>query len=164
MRMPAAAVALLLAGCDQAPAPRQATGDGARLEAAAIARGVIDDPAVVTPVGLYTSEEDAVCIVPEGAKLRIGVRVDYGEGQRCAARGTASGRDRLAVDLGRDCRFQARLQGEAIAFPVSLPPGCARACEGRASLAALRAVRITRSAAEAAALPGFGGKALCRAD
>lgn len=152
-----AAALVLLAGCSQGTAP-SAVPEGAALEQAAIARGVVRDPAVVQPVGLYAREGDRLCVSAE----RIGVFVDYGEGIGCSARGTyARTRGRMRVDFGKDCTFDATFDGDGVRFPGSLPTGCEAACRGRASLSGLQFDRLSESASEAAALRDPAGRGLC---
>ena len=150
---------LLLAGCDRAV--RQADTPGDRLEAAAVARGLVPDARAGSPVGSWASESDRLCIVPAGRNLRIGALVDYGEGQGCVAMGDATRKgDRLRVRFG-DCRFDARFDGDRIDFPAELPSACTAACTGRASLTALAVSRLSDSASEAATLRAPNGRALC---
>lgn len=157
--MRAIGLLLFLAACDRAP-PAPDT-PGARLESAAIARGLVADPAKQTPIGSWANDTDHLCIVPDAAGLRIGASVDYGEGQACAASGAVERRgDTLDVVFG-SCRFGARFEGDRISFPAALPPACARACIGRASLAALSVERLSDSASEAATLRAPGGRLLC---
>ena len=159
----ALALLLLLSACgrEDAPVPATPQGDGARLEAAARAAGIVADEGEASPVGVFATASDRVCVLPRDDGYRLGASVDLGEGQRCVARGTASGRGPLAVDFGRDCRFEARFDGDRIVFPAVLPAGCEIWCEGRTSLAALRAERLSDSAAEAARTQGADGEGLC---
>lgn len=154
---------LLLAGCDDVrEAPRTDT-PGARLEAAAVAQGLVIDPARATLAGSWARDTDRLCVVgPEGGEQRIGAVIDYGEGQGCSGGGAVrrSG-DRLRVDLGGECRFDARFDGERIVFPADVPSACALFCRGRASLAALNVERLSDSASEAATLRGRDGETLC---
>lgn len=150
---------LLLAGCQQA-APVADT-PGRRLEEAAVTRGLIADPNGGTLTGSWASDSDRMCIVPAGAETRIGVMVDYGEGQGCTAAGTVERRgDRLRVRFD-ECRFDASFDGERIAFPATLPAACDRLCSGRASLTAVSVTQLSESASEAAALRGPDGRSLC---
>lgn len=162
MRRGALIALLALAGCGEgdraAHTPETA---GAMLEAAARARGIVADPARLDPVGLYVRENDRVCVAPAADGHAIGAAVDYGEGQTCRAIGRARGRATLAVDFGAGCRFDARVEADRIVFPVVLPAGCAAACRGRASLAALTAQRRSGSAAEASGAIGPDGRRLC---
>ena len=80
-------VALLLAGCGAAP--DEGNVAGAALEEAAIARGVVRDPAATDIVGLYGRDTDQLCIVASGNGHRIGASVDYGD-EGCSASGTVS--------------------------------------------------------------------------
>ncbi|MEH3039591.1 MAG: hypothetical protein PGN21_05950 [Sphingomonas paucimobilis] len=156
MRLWAAAV-LVLAGCSQGPVP-SAEPDGAALEQAAIARGVVRDPATAQPVGLYAREGDRLCVTAK----RIGVFVDYGEGIGCSARGRyARDGERLRIDFGKDCAFDAAFDGDGVRFPGSLPTGCEAACRGRASLSGLQFDRLSDSGSEAAALRDPAGRGLC---
>lgn len=150
---------LLLAGCEQATPV--ADTPGAQLERAAIARGLVADPQAATLVGRWGSDTDRLCIVPAGEGFRAGAAVDYGDGQACAARGSARRQGGgLRFDFG-DCGFDATFDGERIAFPATLPSACERLCAGRASLAALTAERMSQSVSEAAALRGANGTLLC---
>lgn len=153
----ALAWALLLGGCGS-PAPEETVSDGAALERAARARGLV---AAASPVGVFRNGTDHVCLVPAASGYRIGASVDYGEGQRCVLRGRASGGERLSVEAGEGCRFEARIDGERIAFPAVLPEECDRLCVGRASLTALTAERISDAPAEANRLRGADGGLLC---
>lgn len=157
--MRATALLLALAACQRAePVPDT---PGARLEAAAVARGLVPDVASGTLFGSWASETDRLCVVPGERETRMGVRVDYGEGQGCAASGTVE-RDgaTLRVAFGA-CRFEAEYDGERITFPSVLPPTCERLCSGRASLTALAVERLSESASEAAMLRAADGRLLC---
>lgn len=155
-------LALALAGCSQAPGAADEADAGPALERAAIAAGVVRDPASTDIAGLYARDTDRVCIVAGSVGYRIGATVDYGGGQNCSARGTvARSGDALSVDLGGGCAFDARLDGSTIAFPGRLPAACDRLCTDRASLTALEADLQSDAAAEASALRDARGKPLC---
>ncbi len=157
--MRALAATLLLVACQRAPT--EATTPGDRLEAAAIARGLVADPARAGLVGLWASETDRVCVVPAGGGHRIGISVDYGEGQGCAAAGTVERvGERLRMRLG-ECAFDAGFDGERIAFPPELPAACASFCTGRATLSALSVDRLSGSASEASMMRLPSGRRLC---
>ena len=132
----ALALALTLAACGRVADQPAAETAGASLERAAMARGVVADPAKVDPVGLYGSESDRLCVVPQGDGYRVGASVDFGEGQGCVATGAATGRKTLDVRFGEACRLTAAIEGDRVTFPATLPAGCDRFCTGRASLAA----------------------------
>ena len=152
-------IALVLAGCQRAQ-PR-ADSPGSRLEAVAMARGLAPDPTHLSPIGSWAADTDHLCVTPADHVLRIGAVIDYGDGQGCAASGSAEQRgDQLRVSFG-ECRFDARFDGDRIAFPAELPAPCVKACTGRASLAALTVERLSDSASEAAMLRGPNGKLLC---
>ncbi|MGI4730832.1 MAG: hypothetical protein ACRYFW_03660, partial [Janthinobacterium lividum] len=132
---------------------------------AAIADGVIADPARADPVGLYARENDRMCVVPgESGAYRVGVLVSFDDAPGCTARGSATRvGDRLDVALGEagSCRFTARFEGDRIVFPAQLPDGCDRRCTGRASLAALAVDRLSDGVAEAGAQRDGAGRPLC---
>ena len=153
---------LALAGCDRAGTD-VGNAAGERLEAASIAAGLVADPAAAPLDGIWSRDSDRMCILPRpgDAVRRVGIVLDYGEGQGCTARGTLkrSGRD-LAVTLGA-CRFTARFDGDVIQFPAGLPAACDAMCTGRASLSALIVERISASVEEARALRSANGMPLC---
>jgi hypothetical protein len=160
---------LLVAGCDR-PATRAPRGDtaGDRLEAAAIAAGIVSDPARADPVGLYAGGDDRMCVVPRGGAggYSVGIVVRYDDGQGCTARGVAA-RDGEALRIGLtdgggdDCRFTARFEGDRIVLPATLPEGCDRRCTGRATLAALSVDRLSDGTAEASAQRDRQDEPLC---
>ena len=95
------ALALLLAACSEQSSVSDEGGAGAALERTARASGMVADPARIVPTGVYASGEDKVCLVPQdGDRYCIGASIDLGEQQRCTARGTARGRDKLDVRMG----------------------------------------------------------------
>lgn len=155
------ATALLLIGCNR-DGPPVAPTPGARLEAAAIRAGLVPDPERRSVVGSWSRGNDRVCVVPgaSGAE-RVGVLLDYGEGNGCVGSGTVrrSG-ETLAIDLGA-CRVNARFDGERITFPAQLDPACDGLCRGNATLAALSIEQVSASAAEAATLRAPSGRLLC---
>jgi len=164
MRALPIALLAVLAGCSgkQDAADVASGGAGARLERAAIATGVIRDPASVDLTGVYADDPERVCVVPAASGFRIGVTLDYGEGQQCSAAGTLdrSG-DRLKLDLGDGCVFEARFDGQGIAFPGALPQACAKKCSGRATMAGLSVDTLSASLSEATTLTDTKARALC---
>jgi hypothetical protein len=163
IRAPLALIlALSVAGCGPAvPRAAEQPSAGAALERAAIAAGVVADPGEVDPVGAFASETDRVCIVPLADGFRIGAGVDHGDRQGCVARGRATGRETLWLDLGSGCQFEARFDGARIVFPAALPAACDRQCTGRATLGALNAARLSSGETEARAMRGPHGDRLC---
>jgi hypothetical protein len=157
------ALALVLTACGSQPQPANDT-PGARLEAAAVRAGLVSDPATASLAGSWARDTDRVCVVAApGGKFRIGALIDYGEGQGCAASGTAQRRgDLVAVTFGA-CRFTAQFEGDRIVFPAEVPGACDRLCKGRASLAALSVDHLSTSASEAETLRTPAGKLLCPA-
>lgn len=159
------AVAFMLVGCGRGGDDVDNSA-GERLETASIAAGLVADPAVVPLDGVWSRDTDRMCILPRSddksdSVRRIGVVLDYGEGQGCVASGTLERTGpALKVALGQ-CRFTARFDGDSIQFPAGLPTACNSLCTGRATLSALIVERVSASLAEARTLRSPGGKALC---
>jgi hypothetical protein len=152
----------MLAACSSEPQSNVSSAPD--LESAAIERGLVRDPADTTMIGLYARDTDRVCIVPDGYGFRIGAFVDYGEGITCTGAGRVSrAGERLRVDLGSGCSFDAKFDGDRIGFPGSVPDACVKLCGGRASFAALAASRLSESGSEAASMRDGRGRLLCRA-
>ena len=156
------ALLLLLAGCEGRETRTADLTGGAKLEAAAVAAGLVPDPERASLVGSWARDTDRVCVVPGGTgAARIGVLIDYGDGNGCAGSGTVTrSADRLEIVMG-GCRVNARFDGERIIFPPSIGAACERLCRGNATLAALSADRVSQSAAEAATLRTPSGRSLC---
>lgn len=149
------AAALLLAGCSPSAEPPEAA---ATLEEAAIARGVVRDPAATTPVGLFARAGDRLCIAGD----RIGMFVDYGDDIGCSARGRfVRDGEALRIDLGDGCAFEAAFDGDHVRLPGALPAACKRLCTRRASLAGFEVDRLSDSGSEATALRDPRGRPLC---
>ncbi|MEG3159247.1 hypothetical protein U1763_01905 [Sphingomonas sp. LB2R24] len=153
-------LALVLGGCWREPKIAAADSAGARLESAAETAGIVPDPNAPLQ-GSWARDTDRVCVVGTEKTARIGVSVDYGEDQACAASGTVerSG-DALKLAFGT-CKFDARFDGDRIVFPAEVPEACESLCTGRASLAALTVDRLSESRSEAATLRSTKGKLLC---
>jgi hypothetical protein len=153
-------LALMLGGCGREPATVAADSAGARLEGAAEMAGIVPD-ANAPLQGSWARDTDRICVVGTERTSRIGVSVDYGEDQGCAASGTVerSG-DALKLAFGA-CKFEARFDGDRIVFPVEVPETCESLCTGRASLAALTVDRLSESRSEASTLRSTKGKLLC---
>lgn len=167
MRTAALVALVLLAACSskQEAADVATGGAGARLEQAAIAAGVVRDPASADLTGVYANDPERVCVVPGASDFRIGVALDYGEGQQCSAVGSLKrAGDALKVDLGDGCAFEARFDGQGIKFPGALPDACQKKCTGRATMAGLSVDTLSSSLSEAMALSDAEGRALCAPD
>src|SRR3546814_13769204 len=78
MRAVLLAALALLAGCsDRADVASVANaGAGGDLEAAAIAVGVIPDPASTDPTGLYARATDRICVLPAPREDRKSTRLN----------------------------------------------------------------------------------------
>lgn len=157
------ALLLGLVSCG-APSPAPLTNATVDLETAAIQRGLVRDPRDTAIAGAYARGPDRLCIVPAGEAHRIGIVIDYGEGNGCRARGSVRrAGEGLAMALGQDggCRLTARYDGDHLAIPGALPAACQRLCTGRAALAGAQFARLGESAAEARAMRDPEGKLLC---
>jgi hypothetical protein len=158
---------LALAACSQT---EDTGGNGTvqvDLERAAIAAGIVRDPAETDITGLYARDTDRVCIVPEIVGYSIGATTDFGDGIGCSGQGTVTrSGETLHVEFKNadGCSFDARFDGERIDFPGRLPEPCKKLCSVRASFAALEADLLSDSIAEAATLRDGRGRMLCRSD
>ncbi|WP_294254458.1 hypothetical protein [uncultured Sphingomonas sp.] len=162
MRRAGLALLLGLAACGgPAAGPSIPAAD---LENAAIQRGLVRDPRDVSIAGAYARGPDRLCIVPAGAGHRIGIVIDYGEGNGCRATGAVRREgEGLALTFGSDggCRFTARFDGDHLALPGALPAACAQLCTGRAALAGAQFARLAESVSEAQAMRDADGHTLC---
>lgn len=132
------------------------------LETAAMLVGLVRDPSDTSVTGLYARDADRLCVVPQGGGYRIGAHADLGDNAGCDGIGTLTrSGERLHIDLGDGCDFDARFDGDRITFPATLPDACARRCSRRASFAALDAVRLSESAAEASTMRDGRGRLPC---
>ena len=159
-------LAALLAACGSRPAASTAdnVASAPDLETAAIAAGVITDPASTDITGLYARDTDRICVIPDRLNFRIGAYVDYGPNQSCSGTGTATRAGEtlhVRFDEADGCEFDARYEGDRITFPGRLPDSCQKLCRGRASFAALDGQLLSNSLAEASTLRGGKGKLLC---
>ncbi len=153
-------LAFVLGGCGQAPGNAVADSAGVRLEAAAETAGIVPNPNA-TLQGSWSRDTDRVCVVGTGRTARMGVSVDYGEDQGCAASGQVErAGDVLKVAFGT-CKFEARFDGARISFPADMPEACESLCTGRATLAAITVDRLSESRSEASTLRSPKGKLLC---
>ena len=157
---------LMLAACSgEAPlAPRPKASAAPDLESAAIASGVIADPANTDMTGLYARDTDRVCVVPDRLNYRIGAFVDYGDQQNCSGSGTVTRVGEalhITFAAAPGCDFDARFEGDRIVFPGRMPQACEKLCGQRASFAALDVRRLSDSVSEAATLRDSKRRMLC---
>ncbi len=166
IRLAALAGLLILTACSgeapSSPTPRATTAPD--LESAAIAAGVIADPANTDMTGLYARDTDRVCVVPDRLNYRIGAFVDYGDQQNCSGSGTVTRVGEalhITFAAAPGCDFDARFEGDRIVFPGRMPQACEKLCGRRASFAALDVRRLSDSVSEAATLRDTNRKLLC---
>lgn len=160
----AAAGILALAACHADQSAPQANSTATSLEAAAIEAGIVADPGNTDPTGLYVRDRDRICVVPSATAFRIGISVDYGDTSHCSAQGEATrAGETLHVELTDTpgCNFDAKFEGDRIAFPGRLPDACQKACSSRGSLTGLNVERMSNSPSEAGALRDGRGRMLC---
>ncbi len=155
-----------LVGCstESVTAPSAKPTEAPDLETAAIAAGVIADPANTDMTGLYARDTDRVCVVPDRLNYRIGAFVDYGDRQNCSGSGTVTRvGEALHISFAGapGCDFDARFEGDRIVFPGRMPQACERLCGQRASFAALDVRRLSDSVSEATTLRDSKRKLLC---
>ena len=161
MRIAALSLALLVACSEQSATTEGAAGPA--LEDAAIARGLVADPDAVPLTGLFARDADRLCLrARRGEAAIVGVSIDYGTGNGCSARGTATRvGGGMAIDLGNACRFDAEYDGDVIRFPGALPEGCADLCRGNASMAGMAAERLSHASGEVSAFKDRSGRFPC---
>ncbi len=157
---------IALVGCstESATPPSAKPTEAPDLETAAIAAGVIADPANTDMTGLYARDTDRVCVVPDRLNYRIGAFVDYGDQQNCSGSGTVTRvGEALHISFAgaSGCDFDARFEGDRIVFPGRMPQACERLCGKRASFAALDVRRLSDSVSEATTLRDSKRKLLC---
>ena len=151
-----------LAGCGKIASQPENAAQPQDLESAAIERDMVRDPRDTEIAGLYSRDTDRVCIVPDGQGYKIGAFVDYGDRITCSGKGTVSRvGETLRIELGEDCGFDARFDGDKIYFPGNVPDACQKLCARRASYAGLEVSRMSESVAEAAAMRDSSGRPLC---
>ncbi|MBN8807590.1 MAG: hypothetical protein J0I47_05040 [Sphingomonas sp.] len=165
--MKRALVALLLLGGCQRESANATQPAPTSLEAAAVAAGIVADPAAGDPTGLYARDNDKLCLVPGATGYRIGITVTYGDQYYCTGRGTATRAGEalhVALTSAPGCSFDARFEGDRINLPGALPDACQKACTERASLAGLGVERLSDSSDEAGGLRDRRGQPLCAGD
>lgn len=153
---------LLLAGCgvDIGGDDTDGAAGKSSLDEAAIAAGVVVDPASLNLEGLYERDSglgtDRFCAIQQSdGDYRVGLIAVFGAGSQCEGVGTAS-MDAGAVTLtlrnqdDDECEIAARFDGASLAIAGSIDAACDALCSPRASLAgvAIPLVDGTASAAE----------------
>ena len=173
----AAVTALIaLTGCRSEPEAPRATAASSPLEAAARDAGLVDDPGVVLPTGLFENRHaagrDSLCFRPAGGRrYRFGAIASFGSTLICEGGGTAThDGDSIALVFeggvldGGGCAFTASYDGRSVRFPGVVPAGCAALCGPRASLSGVSFDRSGWAAADALTLRSRGPShaALCQ--
>ena len=157
---------LLLTACSSGAAVEdQGAGN---LEAAAIASGVIPDPATAPVEGLYEhvgeAATDKLCLIGAGDRYKVGISVHLGRNVACHAQGSAE-RDGEALTItlnGKgDCRFAAAFDGEEVRIPGTIPQGCSSYCTGDNSISGVALGKSSGERADALAARDGEGNPLC---
>ncbi|MBB5686920.1 hypothetical protein [Sphingobium boeckii] len=157
---------LWLAGCSSGAATDDRAGGN--LEAAAIATGVIPDPATAPVEGLYEhvgeAATDKLCLIGAGDRYRLGISVHLGRNVACHAQGRAERKgEALMITLeGKgDCRFAAAFDGEEVRIPGAVPQGCGSYCTGDNSISGVALGKSSAEPADALAARDNDGAPLC---
>ena len=149
----------LAAGCGQG-SPGNDSGNGT---AASTPRGPVQ---TATLTGLYESEGAApgqLCITEQGRAARFGL-VSRRDGPGCSGAGTATRTGatlRLVMDGDSPCAIEARIAGGRVAFPASLPRGCAYYCAPGAQAGAVAFVKTGGTREDALRARDLVGGRLC---
>jgi hypothetical protein len=125
--------------------------------------------AIAALTGLYEGSRggptDQLCMVGKGPdEARFGLVVWGGNLHSCSGSGRAIRRgDRLILTMAGDspCEVQARISGETIAFPETVPEGCAYYCGARARLAGAAFTRKGATSEDAMKAKDLVGDPLC---
>jgi hypothetical protein len=162
-------VLALVAGCG---ASGQSQGGGNRGGGNPQGGGVADNAAPVAAgdglTGLYQSGGGArpsqMCILDKGGKAQFGVTIWGANLRACSGAGTASlAGDRLTLRMAGDsaCALDATLKNGIVAFPDTMPAGCAYYCGAGASFAGASLTRRGSTRADAMKAKDVAGEALC---
>lgn len=119
--------------------------------------------------GLYESGEgprrNQICLAERDGAARFGLVVWAGEGNNsCTGKGRVTRQgDRLSLAMQGDetCAIEARIEGDSIALPASLPEGCAYYCGPGAEMAGTRFDRTGSSDDDARRAVDLVGDPLC---
>jgi hypothetical protein len=155
---------LVLAGCGGGGDTKQ--GDA---PTGAPARGTGQPGAVATLTGLYEGgqggQRNQLCMVVNSpTDTRFGLVVWGAAQHSCSGSGTAEREsDRLRLKMTGDeaCAIDARIEGNAIVLPESLPEGCAYYCGARARMTGARFAQAGTGRDEAIKAKDLVGDPLC---
>ena len=118
--------------------------------------------------GLYESRSQPpsqLCIVDRGSgNARFGLVVHGGGEASCSGAGSAVRRgDMLSLSMAGDeeCTVEARIADGEVAFPASVPEGCAYYCGAGVTLAGAELVKTGGEASDAMRARDLVGDPLC---
>lgn len=121
-----------------------------------------------TLTGLYESgtgpQRSRMCAIEEGGRARFGLVVWTGAAESCSGNGTAlrqGGVLRLTMAGDEACTIDARIEGMRVAFPASLPAGCAYYCSPGGRLAGTSFDKTGGTEADARRAEDLVGDRLC---
>lgn len=167
------ALFMMVAGCQQAPAPANPVAENqapmSRLEQAAIESGAIADVSRISPVGLYQRSHeagrDALCVARDKAgHFLFGMEAMFGEGLGCRGHGLARrAGDKLILSFrgGDKCIVVAQYDGDRVALPGVVDMACADLCDGNATLEGVSFPRVANDPAHGRSLTDHDGEAIC---
>jgi hypothetical protein len=122
-----------------------------------------------TLVGLYESgaagRRNQMCVIDRATgDARFGLVLWGAADEGCSGTGSAVRRGdvlRLTMSGDEACAIDARIEGTRVAFPASLPPGCAYYCGRGASFAGATFDKTGGTAADAMRAEDLAGDRLC---
>ena len=126
-------------------------------------------PASAGLTGLYeggtAGRPDQLCLVEDKeGSARFGMVVWGSDLHSCLGMGDAKREGaRLTLTMAGDssCRIEARIEGESILLPASVPEGCGYYCGARARFAERKLTRSGATAADARKARDLTGEPLC---
>ncbi|HEX8444919.1 MAG TPA: hypothetical protein VF631_14870 [Allosphingosinicella sp.] len=160
-----------LAGCQGQSdgGGNEAVGRGGAGSAARPVQGRPDGK-IATLTGLYEGAGQAgptsrLCMVdPAGETAQFGLVVWGSNDHSCSGSGTATrsaGRVQLKMTGDEACTIEARIEGNMIVLPNSVPEGCAYYCGERARMDGARFTQVGTGRDDAAKAKDLVGDSLC---
>ncbi|MEO1044825.1 MAG: hypothetical protein AAFX04_05235 [Pseudomonadota bacterium] len=163
---------LIVSGCGVGSGDKTG-GEGSSLDDAAIAAGVIVDPAALDLQGLYENDtglgSDRFCAIRrDDGSYQVGLLAVFGANSQCEATGEASMAQgqvtmRLTDGEGKNsCILEARFDGAELQIAGIVEDDCASMCSPRASFAGVEIPLIDDSADAALRAKGRDIESLCK--
>lgn len=161
----------LVAGCGAADQP----ANNMAMSSPAVQGGMATPASGETPkaamtrlTGLFEGgagpQKNQLCMIEKSGATQFGLVVWGGNMHSCSGSGWAT-RDgatlRLSMAGDSTCTIDAKIEGETISLPASLPSGCAYYCGARAKLGAETFRRNGATTADAMKAVDLAGDPLC---